>query len=106
MIVAQVAVAAAVLPAAAYISWHVVKIELTGPTIAVEKIVVADMVVANGETGDRGAFDRERVRHRLLALMARLREEPGVAAVTFSSGVRPAEDVRLANPGGAGFRCP
>lgn len=87
LIVAQVAVAGAVLPAAAYISWHVLRIELTGPTVPVEQFVVANMVVADMPVSDQGAFDRERVRTRLLALMARLREEPGVTAVTFSSGV-------------------
>ena len=87
LIVGQVAVAAAVLPAAAYISWHVVKIELTGPAIAVDRLVVANMVVANLETSDQGAFDRRHVRDRQLALMTRLREEPGVTAVTFSSAV-------------------
>jgi putative ABC transport system permease protein len=82
LIVAQVAVAAAVLPAAAYISWHVVQTQLVPPTIAVEQFVVANMNLS-----DQAAADREQVRNRLLALMARLREEPGVAAVTFSSAV-------------------
>ena len=82
LIVAQVAVAAAVLPAAAYVSWHVVQTELTGPTIAIEQFVVANMNLS-----DQAAADRQHVRNRLLALMARLREEPGVTAVTFSSAV-------------------
>jgi predicted permease len=82
MIVAQVAAAAAVLPAAAYISWHVMKIELTGPAIAVDRIVVANMNVS-----DEGAANRQHVRNRLLSLMARLGQEPGVTAVTFSSAV-------------------
>ena len=43
LIVAQVAVAAAVLPAAAYISWHVVKRSSRGRPFAVERFVVADM---------------------------------------------------------------
>ena len=133
LIVAQVAVAAALLPAAAYVSWHVVETELTGPTIAVEHFVVANMNV-----GDQAAADRQHVRNRLLALMARLREEPGVTAVTFSSAVpgfgpdrriefqdevaatrrshaggcgvpdrcRPAQDLRRADPGRTRFRCP
>jgi MacB-like periplasmic core domain len=36
---------------------------------------------------DEAAADPQHVRNRLLALMARLREEPGVTAVTFSSAV-------------------
>ena len=97
LIVAQVAVAAAVLPAAAYVSWHVVQTELTGPTIAVEQFVVANMNVS-----DEAATDREYVGNRLLALMARLREEPGVAAVTFSSAVPGfGPDQRIELPGTA-----
>ena len=104
LIVAQVAVAAAVLPAAAYISWHVVKIELTGPTIAVEQFVVADMVVANMNVSDEGAFDHQHVRNRLLALMTRLREQPGVTAVTFSSAVPGfGPDRQIEFPGAAPF---
>lgn len=82
LIVAQVAVATAVLPAAAYVLWHVVQTELTGPTIAVQQFIIANMNVS-----DQAAADRQHVRNRLLALMARLREEPGVTAVTFSSAV-------------------
>jgi len=97
LIVAQVAVAAAVLPAAAYVSWHVVQTELTGPTIAVEQFVVANMNVS-----DEAAADREYVRSRLLALMGRLREEPGVTAVTFSSAVPGfGRDRRIEFPGTA-----
>jgi putative ABC transport system permease protein len=99
LIVAQVAVAAAVLPAAAYVSWHVVQTELTGPTIAVEQFVVADMNVS-----DEAAADRQHVRNRLLALVARLREEPGVTAVTFSSAVPGfGPDRRVEFPGTAPF---
>ena len=82
LIVGQVAVAAAILPAAAYLSWHIAKIELTGPSIDVEQLAVADMIVS-----DEAALDPQHVRNRLLALMARLREEPGISAVTFSSAV-------------------
>ena len=82
LIVAQVAVAAAVLPTAAYVSWQVVQTELIGPSIAVQQFVVANMNVS-----DPAAADRQHVRNRRLALTARLREEPGVTAVTFSSAV-------------------
>jgi putative ABC transport system permease protein len=83
LIVAQVAVAVAILPAAAYVSWHVVGTELKGPAIPVDRFVVGDM-----NLGDEAvALDREVVRQRLLALMGKLREEPGVIGVTFSSAV-------------------
>ena len=83
LIVAQVAVAVAILPAAAYVSWYVVRTELKGPAIPVDRFVVANMNLGDEAIG----LDREQVRQRLLALMARLREEPGVTAVTFSSAV-------------------
>jgi hypothetical protein len=83
LIVAQVAVAVAILPAAAYIAWHVVATELKGPAIPVDRFVVADMNLSD-EAVD---VARELVRRRLLALMGKLREEPGVTAVTFSSAV-------------------
>jgi predicted permease len=83
LIVAQVAVAAAILPAAAYVSWHIVATELRGPAIPVDRFVVADMYLTDEEI----PLDRELVRQRLLALMGKLREEPGVSAVTFSSAV-------------------
>jgi putative ABC transport system permease protein len=81
LVVTQVAVA--ILPAAAYVSWHVVRTELKGPAIPVDRFVVANMNLSD----EAVALDREQVRQRLLALMARLREEPGVTAVTFSSAV-------------------
>ena len=49
LIVAQVAVAVAILPAAVYLSWHVVKMQLRGPSIAVERFVVADLVLSDDE---------------------------------------------------------
>ena len=83
LIVAQVAVAVAILPAAAYVAWHVVGIELKGPSIPVDRFVVANMNLSD----EAVAPDRELLRQRLLALMGKLREEPGVTAVTFSSAV-------------------
>jgi len=84
LIVAQVAVAVAILPAAVYVSWHIVRTELKGPSIPVERLVVANM---NLSDDDAVAVDRGKVQQRLLALMARLGDEPGVTAVTFSSAV-------------------
>ena len=103
LIVAQVAVAAAVLPVAAFLSWHIVKVEMTPPSIAVEQIVVADMVDTRLSISDQGEYDRQQVRDRITALTARLMEEPGVAAVTFSSnlpGYGPDRRIELSTPGG------
>ena len=74
LIVAQVAVAVAILPAAVYLSWHVVKMQLRGPSIAVERFVVANMALSDERLGRRDG----RVRQRQRALMSRLREGPGV----------------------------
>ena len=83
LIVAQVAVAVAVLPAAVYLSWHVVKMQLRGPSIAVERFVVANLALSD----DDSAVTADRVRERQRAVISRLRSVPGVAAVTFSSAV-------------------
>ena len=87
LIVSQIAVAAAVLPAAAFASWHIMRAHLTVPTIAVGQFAFTTMEVPNLQVSDDGGFDREQVRRPLLAMVTRLREEPGVAAVTFSSSV-------------------
>jgi predicted permease len=83
MIVAQVAVAVAILPAAVYLSWHVVKMQLHGPTIAVEQFVVANLASSD----DDSVVVPARVRERQRAVISRLREIPGLSAVTFSSAV-------------------
>lgn len=83
LIVGQVAVAVAILPAAAYIAWHVVATELHGPAVAIDRLLVANMNLDDEES----APPRELVRQRLLALMERLRAEPGVTDVTFSSAL-------------------
>lgn len=83
LIVAQVAVAVAILPAAVYLSWHVVKMQLRGPSIAVEQFVVADLVLSDEDS----VVASEHVRERQRAVISRLREVPGVTAITFSSAV-------------------
>ena len=83
MIVAQVAVAVAILPAAVFLTWHVLKIEFAGRSAAVDRIALANMVLSDGAA----ARDEDLVRQRQDALMSRLRREPGVTAVTFSSAV-------------------
>ena len=50
LIVAQVAVAVAVLPAAVYLSWQVVKMQLRGPSIAVEQFVVANLALSDEDS--------------------------------------------------------
>jgi putative ABC transport system permease protein len=87
LVVSQIAVAAAVLPATAFVSWRVMKAHLTVPTIATEQFAVANMVIPGLPVSDGVGFDREHVRSRLLAVVGRLREEAGVTGVTFSSGV-------------------
>jgi hypothetical protein len=82
LIVAQVAIAVAVLPAALYIMWHVVGIEVNGPSIGLDQLAVANLTLSS-EPGAAPPNIAERQR----AVMSRLREEPDVAAVTFSSAV-------------------
>ena len=83
LVVAQVAVAVAVLPVAVYLSWQLMRMEIGGPGFAVEDFVVGTM--AFGDEAD--AADANGLRARQLQLMSRLEAEPGVTAVTFSSGV-------------------
>ena len=83
LVVAQVAVAVAILPVAAYLSWQIVRMEASGPGFAAEQFMVAHMVIGDDTT----VADENRVRSRQLELMSRLQNEPGVTAVTFSSAV-------------------
>jgi putative ABC transport system permease protein len=83
LVVAQVAVAVAVLPAAIYLSWLVVRMEVAGPGFDASRFVVARVAPGDGTDG----VDPARARARQLELLSRLEAEPGVAAVTFSSGV-------------------
>lgn len=83
LIVAQVAVAVAILPAAVFHTWYVLRMEFSGRSAAVDRIAVANMVLID----DASPRDEGLVRQRQDALMSRLRAEPGVAAVTFSSAV-------------------
>ena len=83
LIVAQVAVAVAILPAAVFLTWYVLQMEFTGRSSAVEHIAVVNMVLSD----EAAARDEATVRQRQDALMARLRAEPGVTDVTFSSAL-------------------
>ena len=83
LIVAQVAVAVAILPAAVFLTWYVLRMEFAGRSAVVDRLVVANMVLSD----EASARNESLVRQRQDALMSRLREEPGVTAVTFSSAL-------------------
>ena len=83
LIVAQVAVAVAILPAAVFLTWYMLKMEFAGRSVAVDRIGLANMVL----TDEASAGNQRIVKQRQDALMSRLRGEPGVTAVTFSSAV-------------------
>jgi predicted permease len=80
LVVGQLAVAVAVLPAAVHLSWQVVRMEIAGPGFAVEEFVVSSVALSD----EASAVDSNRIRARQLELMSRLEAEPGVSAVTFS----------------------
>jgi putative ABC transport system permease protein len=83
LIVVQVAVAVAVLPAAVFIASRVMRMEMTGPGFAAESFVVA-----NADLSAEGSkVDFDRVKARQIELISRLKGEPGVMGVTFSSGI-------------------
>jgi predicted permease len=83
LIVAQVAVAVAILPAAVFLTWFVLRMEFAGRSVAVDRIALANMVLSD----EASARDEGAVRQRQDELMSRLRGKPGVTAVTFSSAV-------------------
>jgi hypothetical protein len=77
MVVAQVAIAVAVLPAAVKGGLSEMSSVLTRPAFDPDTFVWARLATANGDFGDR-----------LTEVMRRLRAEPDVAGVTFVAGVR------------------
>ncbi len=83
LIVAQVAVAVAVLPAAVFIASRVMRMELAGPGFAAESFVVAHAELS----ADTTKVDPARVKALQVELISRLKREPGVIGVTFSSGI-------------------
>jgi predicted permease len=83
MVVAQIAVAVAVLPGSAYLSWLVVRTELVGAGFSTEKFVVSVAAMSD----DADTVESGRLAARQKELMAKIAAEPGVTAVTFSSGV-------------------
>jgi putative ABC transport system permease protein len=83
LIVAQVAVAVAVLPAAIFTSSRVMRREMAGPGFPAESFVVATA----GQSADAPNADPDRIEARQAELISRLKAEPGVIGVTFSSGI-------------------
>ena len=83
LVVAQVAVAVAILPLAVYVTWQVVKMGAAAPESGADRLMIG--VIAAGD--EIAVADHPRIRQRQLELMSRLESEAGVAAVTFSSGV-------------------
>ena len=83
LVVAQVGMAVAVLPVAVHVAWQVVQMGTARPDFAADRFVVGLVAAADEVTAE----DFPRLRQRQLELMSRLEAEPGVAAVTFSSGV-------------------
>jgi putative ABC transport system permease protein len=101
LVVAQIAVAVAVLPMAVYLSWQVVRMELSGPGFAADQFVVATLALAD----ESSSVDSNRIRARQLELVSRLEAEPGVSAVTFSSSLPGfAGSRRIDLDGGAGVQ--
>jgi predicted permease len=96
LIVAQVAIAVAVLPPAIFAVWQVARTEVArvgfpaGELVAGE-VALDDEIRRPGDAGWDGSELQARFGARQRELMARLEAEPGVAAVAFSSGV-PGDD--------------
>ncbi|CAN5701125.1 ABC transporter permease [soil metagenome] len=83
LIVAQVAVAVAVLPAAVFISARVIRGELAGTGFPAESIVAG--VVGLGP--DAANVDRDRVAAQQRELVTKLEAEPAVTGVAFSASL-------------------
>jgi predicted permease len=83
LIVAQVAVAVAVLPAAVFIASRVIRMEVAGAGFPTESIVAG--YAGLGSEGPPPHRDRLAAQQR--ELLARLAAEPRVARVAFSSGM-------------------
>jgi len=83
LVVAQIAVAVALLPPAVFMAWQVVRMEVAGPGFDAERFVVGMAAVNDGTS----VVDANQTAARQRALTARLQAEPGVSAVTFSSSI-------------------
>ena len=83
LIIAQVAVAVAVLPVAVFIASRVIRMEVAGAGFPAESIVVGYV----GPSADALTVDRNRLAATQLQLIDKLKAEPGVIGVTFTSGM-------------------
>ncbi|MDF1506082.1 ABC transporter permease, partial [Roseisolibacter sp. H3M3-2] len=79
LIVAQVAIAVAALPAAVNAGWSEIRGALTRPTYAPEAYLVAEL-----RAGDAAASDSARFGAAVTELLARVRAEAGVAGATYA----------------------
>jgi putative ABC transport system permease protein len=91
LIVAQVAVAVAVLPAAVFISARVIRGELVGTGFPAESIVTGKV----GLGPDAPKVDRDRAAAQQRQLLTKLEAEPGVTGVAFSAGVPGSAPIKL-----------
>ena len=83
LIVAQVAVAVAVLPPAVFVASRVIRMEVAGAGFPVQSIVAGYA----GVSPDAPPVGRDRLAGQQRELLARLAAEPGVTRVAFSSGI-------------------
>jgi predicted permease len=83
LVIVQVASAVAVLPAAVYLTWQTLQMEIGGRGFADDKFVVSFVALPNADRAGGAAL----LATRLRALTSRVQGEPGVAAVTLSSSV-------------------
>ena len=83
LIVAQVTVAVAVLPAAVFIASRVIRMEVAGAGFPAESIVAGYAALSP----DASSVDRDLLAARQRELLAKLAAEPGVTHVGFSSGI-------------------
>ena len=90
LIVAQVAIAVALLPVAVFHAWNVTRHGLADPGFPAEEFLAGGLVMdwANPPSVARDQFVREfiaRYEHRSAELIRRLKAEPDVADVTFAT---------------------
>lgn len=83
LIVTQVAVAVAVLPAAVFITARVIRAEFIGTGFPAESIVTAWV----GPAPDAAAIDKDRLAAQYRQMLAKLEAEPGVTGVAFGDDV-------------------
>ena len=85
LIVAQVAIAVALLPTTVYHAWYGATYGSYDPRIPADEILTAQLVLDAGEVSTADATFRSRFLDRQQALAQRLAAEPQVSDVTFAS---------------------